>query len=92
MVKWPDLMSGCWRQGRDMQMLVVSMTTRLAICLSAVAGLVVQTQHGPVVAIIHQADYHGKGSTILSSAQMEAYKIKVDDRSIHVGGSRELKP
>jgi len=35
--------------------------------------------------------YHGKGSTILSSGQMEAYKIKVDDRSIHVGGKQRIE-
>ena len=58
--------------------------------ISTVAGLV-QTQHGPVVAIIHQVAYHGKGSTILSSGQMEAYKIKVDDRSVHVGGKQHLE-
>jgi len=43
--------------------------SNLPIC--TVAGLV-QTQHGPVIVIIHQVAYHRKGGTILSSGQMDA--------------------
>jgi len=58
--------------------------------ISTVAGLV-QTQHGPVVAIIHQVAYHGKESTILSSDQIEAYKIMVVDRPINIGGKQRIE-
>jgi len=50
------------------------------------AGAVVQTQRGPVIAIMHQYAYMGEHKTIHSSAQIEHYKNKVDDRSAKVGG------
>jgi hypothetical protein len=34
--------------------------------------------------------YTGKGNSILSCGQFEHYKIKVDDRSIVVGGSQTM--
>ncbi len=42
------------------------------------------TQHGPVVAILHQYAYTGQGKTIDSSGQLEWYKN--DDKSIKVSG------
>jgi hypothetical protein len=49
-------------------------------------GGVVQTQHGPVVAIMHQYALLGKGSSIHSPSQLEWYKNEVNDKSIHVPG------
>ena len=54
-------------------------------------GGVVQTQKGPVIAIFHQYALHGKGTSIHSCGQMEAYKLDVNDRSIHVGGYQRIK-
>ena len=54
-------------------------------------GGVVTTQHGPVIAIMHQYALHGKGQTIHSPGQFEWYKIVIDDKSIHVGGLQRIK-
>ena len=55
------------------------------------AGAVVNTQKGPVIAIMHQYAYTGKGKTIHSSAQMEAYKQVVHDKSLKVGGKQRIE-
>jgi hypothetical protein len=49
-------------------------------------GGVVQTQHGPVIAIMHQYASLGKGSSTRSQSQLEWYKNNVNDKSIHVPG------
>ena len=43
------------------------------------AGGVVNTQHGPAIAIMHQYAYTGKGKTIHSCGQLEWYKNDVND-------------
>ena len=45
------------------------------------AGGVINTQKGPVIAIMHQYAYTGKGKSIHSCAQMEAHKQTVHDKS-----------
>jgi hypothetical protein len=50
------------------------------------AGGVMDTTRGPVVAIMHQYAYTGKGATIHSCGQLEWYKNDVNDRSIKVPG------
>ena len=49
------------------------------------AGLV-HTHKGDAIAIMRQYAYHGSHRTIHSSAQIEAFRNHVDDRSIKVGG------
>ena len=49
-------------------------------------GGVVQTQHGPVIAIMHQYALLGKGASIHSPSQLEWYKNDVNDKSIRVPG------
>jgi hypothetical protein len=49
-------------------------------------GGAVQTQHGPVIAIINQYALLGKGSSVNSTSQLEWYKNDVNDESIHVPG------
>jgi hypothetical protein len=49
-------------------------------------GGVVQTQHGPVIAIMHQYALLGKGASIHSPSQLERYKNDVNDKSLHVPG------
>lgn len=44
------------------------------------------TQRGPVVAIMHQYAYTGKGKTIHSCAQLESYGNDVNDKSVKVPG------
>ena len=56
--------------------------------ISTVAG-VVHSQYGPVIAIMHQYAYHGKGKTIHSSTQIDHYGNIVDDRSTKVPGGRQ---
>ena len=50
------------------------------------AGAVINTQNGEVIAIMHQYAHTGKGKTIHSCGQMEAFKIDVNDKSMKVGG------
>ncbi len=50
------------------------------------SGGVMTTQHGPVVAIMHQYAYTGQGKTIHSSGQLEWYKNDVNNKSMKVSG------
>jgi hypothetical protein len=54
------------------------------------AGGVVQFQCGPVIAILHQYAYVGRGCSIHSSGQLEWYKNSVDDCSINTAGSQTI--
>jgi hypothetical protein len=47
-------------------------------------GGVILTQRGPVIAVMHQYTYTGKGKTIYSCGQLEWYKNDVNDKSIKV--------
>jgi hypothetical protein len=54
-------------------------------------GVVVNTQKGPVIAIMHQYALLGKGASIQSPSKLEWYKNDVNDKSIHVpGGCQRL--
>ena len=48
------------------------------------AGGVVQTQHGPVIAIFHQYAHLGTGKTIHSSFQLEEFGLEVDKTPIQL--------
>ena len=52
------------------------------------AAGVIETQHGPCIAILNQYAHLGKGKTIHSSGQLEFHKNQVDDRSKKVGGKQ----
>ena len=52
------------------------------------AGGVITTQKGPVIAIMHQYAYTGKGKSIHSCAQLESHKQTVHDKSMKVGGKQ----
>jgi hypothetical protein len=52
-------------------------------------GAVVNTQHGEVIAIMHQYAYTGKGSTIHSSGQLEWCGNDVNNHSIKIDGGRQ---
>jgi hypothetical protein len=47
-------------------------------------GGVITTQKGPVIAIMHQYAILGKGASIHSPCQLEAYHNDVNDKSVHV--------
>ena len=53
-------------------------------------GGVVDSQRGPVIAIMHQYAYTGQGKTIHSSGQLEWFKNQVHDRSLKVGGLQSI--
>lgn len=55
------------------------------------ARRVINTQKDPVIAIMHQYAYTGKGKSIHSCAQLEAYKQTVHDKSTKVGGNSILR-
>ena len=57
--------------------------------ISTVAGLV-QSDRGPVVVLMHQYAYYGKGPTIHSALQIEHHKNTVDDRPRKVGGKQSI--
>jgi hypothetical protein len=52
-------------------------------------GTVVNTQHGDVIAIMHQYAYTGKGGTIHSSSQLKWCGNDVNDHSIKIDGGRQ---
>jgi hypothetical protein len=52
-------------------------------------GAVVNTQHGEVIAIMHQYAYTGKGGTIHSSGQLEWCGNDVNNRSIKIEGGMQ---
>jgi hypothetical protein len=51
------------------------------------AGAVVRTQHGDVIVIMNNYALVSEHKTIHSSAQIESYKNKVDDRAPIFGGT-----
>ena len=55
------------------------------------AGGVICTQKGPVIAILHQYAYTGKGMSIHLCAQMEAFKQTVHNKSTKVGGKQHIR-
>ena len=54
-------------------------------------GGVVQTQKGPVIAVMHQYALFGKGNTIHAPGQLEWYHCDVNDKSVHCGGLQRIK-
>jgi hypothetical protein len=54
-------------------------------------GGVVESQKGPVIAVMHQYALLCKGASIHSPCQFEAYMIDVDDKSVRVGGQQRIK-
>jgi hypothetical protein len=52
-------------------------------------GAVVNTQHGEVIAIMHQYAYTGKGGTIHSSSQLQWCGNDVNNHSIKIDGGRQ---
>jgi len=59
----------------------------LPICTVAVQ---VQSNIGPIILIMHQHAYLGKGKTIHSSCQIEYYKNAVSDESSKAGGKQHI--
>ena len=56
--------------------------------VGTVAG-VVQSQHGPVCAIMHQYAYKGTGKSIHSSVQIEHFGNEVNDKSNKLRGGKQ---
>jgi hypothetical protein len=52
-------------------------------------GAVINTQRGEVIAIMHQYEYTGKGSTIHSSSQLEWCGNDINDHSIKIEDGRQ---
>ena len=57
--------------------------------ISTVAGLV-ESHLGPVILLMHQYAYYGKGKTIHSAVQLEHYGNIVQDRSSKLPGGGQL--
>ena len=56
----------------------------------ATVGGVTNTQHGEVIAIMHQTAYTGKGHSILAPCQLESFKNNVNEKSIKAGGTQRI--
>ena len=54
-------------------------------------GGVIMTQRGPAIAIFHRYALLGRGRSIHSSIQLEAYGNTVDDKSIAFGGEQRIE-
>jgi hypothetical protein len=54
-------------------------------------GGVVNTQKGPVIAIMHQYALLGEGHSIHAPSQLEWYGNDVNDKTIHVGGLQRIQ-
>ena len=54
------------------------------------AGGVAPSNRGPVIIVLHQYAYLGKGNTIHSCIQLEDYKNKVDDRAVSHKGTQTI--
>ena len=54
-------------------------------------GGIINTQKGPVIAIMYQYAYAGKGKSIHSCAQLEAHKQTVHDKSKKMGGKQRIE-
>ena len=54
-------------------------------------GGISQSQLGPVILIFHQYTHYGKGESIHSPVQLEAFHNNVDDKSINLGGKQTIK-
>ena len=57
----------------------------------ATVGGVVPSQHGDVIAIMHQYAYTGQGKSIHSPGQLESYGLKVNEQSLRTGGLQRIK-
>ena len=69
-----------------------ALTIIMSMILIRTVGGVINTQKGPIIAIMHQYILLGKGASIHSPAQMEWYKSDINDKSIHVPeGLQRLK-
>ena len=51
---------------------------------------ITETNRGPAILVLNQYAALGKGQSILSCAQMEHFKIEVDDKSSKVGGTQRI--
>jgi hypothetical protein len=54
-------------------------------------GGVVQSQKGPIIAVMHQYALLNKGHSIHSPCQFESYKVTVDDKSVRAGGTQRIQ-
>ena len=61
----------------------------VGLCICDAAALSISNR-GPVIIILQQYAYSGKGRTIHSSGQLEKHGNKVDDRSIRIGGRQSI--
>jgi hypothetical protein len=57
------------------------------IDISTVGG-VVQSQKGPIIAVMHQYALLNKGHSIHSPCQFESYKVTIDDKSVCASGTQ----
>ncbi len=53
-------------------------------------GAYMQSNKGPIIGIMHQYGISGRGHTIHSAVQFEAFENEVDDRSKRVGGKQRI--
>ncbi|EEC42547.1 predicted protein [Phaeodactylum tricornutum CCAP 1055/1] len=77
------------KTGRSASITGINEHTLSDLDIVTAAGFV-ESHKGPIIVIMHQYAYLGKGKTIHSSAQLEHYRNKVEDRSRNVGGQQRI--
>ena len=50
------------------------------------AGGVTRTQKGDIILVVHQTAYMPEGRSIISTGQLEHFKIKVDEKPLRITG------
>jgi hypothetical protein len=65
----------------------INNTTIMDVPISTFAGLV-ETTEGPTIDVMHQYAYVGKGNTIHSVNQLEAFGLQVDDKPKYNNGKQ----
>ena len=53
-------------------------------------AVLLHTNHGKVVVIMHEYAYYGRGNTIHSPGQIEWFQNTCDDKSFHVRGKQDI--
>ncbi|EEC44015.1 predicted protein [Phaeodactylum tricornutum CCAP 1055/1] len=77
------------KTGRSASITGINEHTLSDLDIVTAAGFV-ESHKGPIIVIMHQYAYLGKGKTIHSSAQLEHYRNTVEDRSRNVGGQQRI--
>ena len=78
-----------YKTERRVDILGIDQHTMNDIYIGTAAGIT-ESQNGPVILVMHQGAYHGKGHSIIAPTQLEAFGNVVDDKSRKFGGTQRI--